>query len=761
MPRIRQPIVSILGHVDHGKCVHPDTLVYVPELGPVRIEDLYEMEMPPREVFSLGPGGLERVPIRAYWRLEHDGYLWEIRPDGWYPVRVTPEHPFLTPRGWVRADSLRVGDRIALALGFEHARLEAPKGEVEASQEEAITLAARGLALRLEGGVLVPEGRGSGIRFLRVREARRVRYRGPVYDLTTGNGNFVANSIIVHNTTLLDRIRGTRVAEREAGGITQHIGATEIPLWAIEEIAKGLVKPGAFRIPGLLFIDTPGHRAFTTLRARGGALADLAVLVVDVREGIMPQTDESLHILRAFKTPFVVAANKIDLLPGWRKIEDVPFRRALEEQDPMFRRTLEERILNLVEALYHRGFSAERYDRITDFTRNVAIVPVSAKHGVGIPDLLLLLVGLAQRFLERRLMVEEGPAEGTVLEVKRERGLGTTLDTIIYSGVLRRGDTIVVGAREGIIVTRVRAILRPKPLDEIRDPRHPFRQEREVSAAVGVKIVAANTEGAVPGSPVKAVWREEDLERVKLIVKEELKPKVKTEAQGIVIKADALGSLEALAYELGLSGWPIKRAEIGEATKRDVVEAATNENPFYRILVAFNVPISEEVREAAASQGVEVVEARVIYDIVDRLHEVRAKIRERLERELLRSVRLPAKILLLPEHVFRYSKPAIVGVRVLDGILTVGAELMRPDGKVVGRIRSMRIEDRSVREARAGQELAIAIDGPTVGRQIKPGDLLYVRVPEGDLRRLEESPLFREEFSDLVREIRDILRKLR
>ncbi len=761
MPRIRQPIVSILGHVDHGKCVHPDTLVHVPGWGPKRIEDIYWMERPPREVYSLGLNGLVMARIRAYWRLMHDGYLWEVRPQGWYPIRVTPEHPFLTPRGWVRADSLSLGDRIALATGYEGQATEVPKGELELGEAEAVSLAARGLALRLEGKIAVPEGISRGIRFLPVASVRRIRYRGPVYDLTTDNGNFVANSIVVHNTTLLDRIRGTRVAEREAGGITQHIGATEIPLWAIEEIARGLVKPGAFKIPGLLFIDTPGHRAFTTLRARGGALADLAVLVVDVREGIMPQTDESLHILRAFKTPFVVAANKIDLLPGWRRVEDAPFLRALEEQDPIFKKALEERILNLVEALYNRGFSAERYDRITDFTRNVAIVPVSAKYGVGIPDILLLLVGLAQKFLEKKLAVEEGPAEGTVLEVKKERGLGTTLDTIIYSGILRRGDTIVVGAREGIIVTRVRAILRPKPLDEIRDPRHPFRQEDEVSAAVGVKIVAANTEGAVPGSPVKAVWREEDLEKVKLIVREELRPKVKTEAQGIVIKADALGSLEALAYELGLSGWPIKRAEIGEATKRDVVEAATNENPFYRILVAFNVPVAEEAREAAEAQGVEIVHAQVIYDIVDRLNEVRARIRERLERELLRTVRLPAKILLLPEHVFRYSKPAIVGVRVLDGILTVGAELMRPDGRVVGRIRSMRIEDRSVREARAGQELAIAIDGPTVGRQIKPGDVLYVRVPEGDLRKLEESPLFREEFSDLVREIRGILRKLR
>lgn len=116
-------------------------------------------------------------------------------------------------------------------------------------------------------------------------------------------------------TTLLDRIRGTAVAAREAGLITQHIGATEIPIEVIQRIC-GKDATGKITLPGLLFIDTPGHRAFTTLRSRGGALADIAVLIVDINEGFKPQTIESLNILRDQKTPFLVAANKIDRLHG-------------------------------------------------------------------------------------------------------------------------------------------------------------------------------------------------------------------------------------------------------------------------------------------------------------------------------------------------------------------------------------------------------------------------------------------------------------
>src|SRR3990172_8718009 len=217
-------------------------------------------------------------------------------------------------------------------------------------------------------------------------------------------------------TTVLDRIRGTAVASREAGGITQHIGATEVPLQAVLDACGDLVKGKAFRVPGLLFIDTPGHVAFSTIRARGGALADLAVLVVDVNEGFRPQTIESIGILKRYKTPFVVAANKIDLVPGWRRHDRQAFVAAARDQPSSAAEELDKRLYAIVARFFEHGFSADRYDRVEDFTTSVAIVPMSAKFGEGVPDLLLMLVGLAQRFLEAELRTEEGPAEGTILE---------------------------------------------------------------------------------------------------------------------------------------------------------------------------------------------------------------------------------------------------------------------------------------------------------------------------------------------------------
>lgn len=231
-------------------------------------------------------------------------------------------------------------------------------------------------------------------------------------------------------TTILDKIRKTRVAAKEAGGITQHIGATEIPIKLIEEICKDIWKP-TIKLPGLLFIDTPGHKAFTSLRKRGGALADLAILVIDINEGVMPQTEEALSILRTFKTPFVIAANKIDKIPGWQSREG-PFLKNLALQEDFAKINLDKEIYKLVASMQNFGFNCERFDRIRDFTKTVAIIPVSGLTGEGIPELLMVLLGLAQRYLMSSLKLQaEGRAKGTILEVKEEKGVGVVCDAII------------------------------------------------------------------------------------------------------------------------------------------------------------------------------------------------------------------------------------------------------------------------------------------------------------------------------------------
>lgn len=557
-------------------------------------------------------------------------------------------------------------------------------------------------------------------------------------------------------TTLLDRIRGTTVASREPGAITQHIGATEVPLQVIRDVCGDLVRGRTFQVPGLLFIDTPGHHAFTTLRARGGALADLAILVVDITEGPRPQTVESLRILNRYKTPFVVAANKTDLIPGWRRHPKASFVQSYEDQPDGARRTLDERLYDLVGRLYDQGFSANRYDQIEDFQKTVAIVPTSAKVGMGIPDLLLVLVGLAQRFLEEELRTEEGPGAATILEVKEEKGLGVTLDAILYGGTLRVGDTVVLGTVSGEPkVTKVRALLKPKPLDEIRDPENRFDRVKEVHAAAGIKLAAADVEGVVAGAPLRVVG--EELEEALSQVQEETRLEVDLSEEGLIAKADALGSLEGLAFQLKEEGLAVRKAELGPVSRRDVVEAATIQDPLRKVILAFNVPVLPDAREELRKQPeVQAFEGNVVYKLIEDYQEWSFQRERELEAARRKEVIHPGKILLLPDYVFRVSKPAIVGVRVLAGRVRAGQGLLRDDGRIVGRIKSIRSQETSLPEAKAGDEVAVAIEGPTVGRQINPGDVLYVDVPEGHVQSLDAAGLNpdEQEVLETVKEIK-------
>ena len=569
-------------------------------------------------------------------------------------------------------------------------------------------------------------------------------------------------------TTLLDKIRGTAVAAKEPGLITQHVGASFVPASVIEKLAEPLKKIIPFKliIPGLLFIDTPGHELFANLRRRGGSVADFAILVVDIMEGFQPQTYESIEILRQRRVPFLVAANKIDRIPGWRPNPDTPFILTVRRQD---RRVVEEleRLLwdNVISKLYELGFQADRFDRIRDFTRTVAVVPVSAKTGEGIAELLAVLAGLAQRYLQHRLRYAEGPAKGVILELREQPGLGPAADVIIYDGVLRKTDIIVTGGMEGPVVTRIRALLMPKPLQEIRVAKRELEPVDEVHAAAGVRIVAPELEKAVAGAPLFVAKDMEEAKQLARKVMEEIEAlRIRTDKEGVIVKADTLGSLEAIVEALRRRNIPIRMADVGPVAKRDVVEAVASReiNKFYGVILAFNVKVLEEAEQEAAKQGIRIFVNNVIYRL---LEDFERWYREQLEaerrRELEQLVR-PGKIRILPGYVFRRSNPAIVGVEVLGGTIRPGYPLMREDGKRIGTIMQIQDKGKPIPEARAGMAVAISIKGHVmVGRHIDEGDVLYTDVP--DKHAALWLTKFKSELSDdemvVLKEIIKIKRK--
>lgn len=520
------------------------------------------------------------------------------------------------------------------------------------------------------------------------------------------------------------------------------------------------------KIPGLLVIDTPGHEAFINLRRRGGSVADIAILVIDAVKGFEVQTHESVGILKARKTPFIVAANKIDLIPGWKSRPGEPFLKSFKSQNPFVQRELDNSLYTMIGVLSRLGFKGDRFDKITDFTQYVAIVPVSAKSGEGIPELLSVLIGLTQQFMQKRLTVTKGPAKGTVLEVKEEPGLGVTVNAIIYDGILKKGDTIVVGGKEKVIVTKIRAVLLPKPLDEIRDPRDRFASVNKVSAAVGVKIAAPSLENAIAGASIYVVAPDKTPEALAETVSEEIgKLRIQTDKLGIVLKTDTLGSLEAIINELENYGVPIRFADVGDVSRREVIEAATvkMEAPLQGAILAFNVNVLPDAEEEARTQGVRIFQSNIIYRLIDDyLSWMKREQEVRTQREFETLVK-PGKIKVLLGCVFRRSKPAIFGVEVVAGRIRSKYPLMKDDGKPVGDITEIQDKGQTIPEASSGMSVAISMKEPVIGRHIRESDILYVSVPEDHAKLMLttfQSRLSPDEAQALD-EITQVMRKLR
>jgi translation initiation factor 5B len=557
-------------------------------------------------------------------------------------------------------------------------------------------------------------------------------------------------------TSLLDKIRGTAIAAREAGGITQAIGASIIPLATIKQVCGALLEQLKLTvtIPGLLFIDTPGHAAFVNLRKRGGNLADIAILVVDINEGLMPQTKESIEILKQYKTPFIIAVNKIDIIEGWKQKPGTLIQN-LSGQYPETQRKFETKLYETVAQIFELGIQADRFDRVSDYTKQAAVVPVSAKTGEGIPELLMLLTGLAQKYLEQGLKVEPGgQAKGTILEVKEQKGLGTVLDTIIYDGSLKINDPILIGTLDAPIQTRIKALFQPAPHAEMREKKAQFKPVKEVHAATGVRIVAQNAEQAVAGAPL--LGASGDIEKQKQELHEEMhEVLVETDQDGIIIKADALGSLEALMHLLREKGIPIRKTGIGPITKKDIsdAEAILKTDQLHGVILGFNIPKPEFPTSA------HVIVNEVIYRLIEDYEAWKIAQQKKMELSKIDVLVRPCKIELLKGYVFRQSNPAISGVEVLGGVLKSNTPLMNKEGRELTAVKGIQVEQENVERLERGKQAAVSMPGVMFGRQVNEGDILYSAIPEEHFRQFKEyKEHLTEEEKNILKEIAEIMR---
>ena len=552
-------------------------------------------------------------------------------------------------------------------------------------------------------------------------------------------------------TSILDKLRQSCIQEGEAGGITQKISFTSCPIDYLKKTCPLIDKKGIkTNIPGFLFIDTPGHAAFTNLRKRGGSLADLAVLVIDINEGIKPQTSEVIQILKQNKIPFIIALNKIDNISGWKTNKEAELKESLSSQLPRTLQNFEEKYFTLIGSLNNYGFDADLFYKIPDFAKKIALVPCSAKTGEGISELFMVLCGLSQKYLKNKLILGK-EAKGIILEIKKEKN-NYYLESILYDGKLSKKDSIAAADLEGKpLITKIRV------LEEIQPISNKFKPKERVIAATGLRMQIAEKVDVLPGMPF--VIYQNNKEEIEEKFKQQLTESIKTEKQGIIVKADSLGSLEALLTMLKQENIPVVKAGIGNINKSDVINAKANFNinELDAVIAGFNVNINEEAKEIKGN--IKIITEDVIYKLIENLKEFRQEKRKEIEKRRLMKLSPLSKLRVLHKYVFRNTNPAIFGIKVEIGKIIPRINLIDRKNEKVGHIKNIQSENKSVEEATEGQEIAISIPGINFERRMKDTDFLYSNITESQFRNFKKNKdLLSSSEITLLQEIAEIKR---
>ena len=472
-------------------------------------------------------------------------------------------------------------------------------------------------------------------------------------------------------TSLLDALRTTTVAAGERGGITQHIGASEI------------TKDGR----RIVFLDTPGHEAFTAMRARGARVTDIAVVVVAADDGVMPQTLEAIHHARAAKVPIIIALNKID------KADANP-----------------ERVKN---ELSEAGVIVEEYGGDTP------LVPVSAKTRVGLDELLEMILLVAD--LQELKANPKRPAVGTIVEAELDKGRGPVATAIIQTGTLRVGDVIVVGGTYGKVralenslgkrttsagPSTAAVVLGLSEVPEAGDILRVVADEKEARTLVETRnlAAAAKTGDASGRATLEDLYRQIQAGQAK-----ELR---------IILKADVSGSLGAITHALDQLSSDDVRLNIlheaaGDITDNDILLASASN----AIVVGFNTKITETARRAAESEGVDVRIYDIIYKLTD---DIDAALGGLLEPEIVEVVEGRAEV----RQIFKVGKSTVIaGCFVTDGRIIRGGARVWRSGKVVAtdRIESLRRFRDDAREVAQNLECGIGLAGY---QELQEGDII-------------------------------------
>jgi translation initiation factor 5B len=563
----------------------------------------------------------------------------------------------------------------------------------------------------------------------------------------------VAGHVDHGKTSILDAIRGTKIQSGEAGGITQKISFTTLPQENIKLRASSVLDTFKIplEIPGLLFIDTPGHAAFTNMRHHGGSLADIAILVIDINDGIKPQTTEVLQILKASKTPFIIALNKVDNISGWQTHESKLITKSILSQRTNVKTHFDEKFYTIIGALYSHGIQAELYSEISDFTKSIAIIPCSAHTTEGISEILAILTALAQKFLHDKIKRNKQP-KATILEVKRNKQ-GNFIETILHDGQLKNTDELAIASMDGLVVkSKIRTMQEVLPLSK------GYKTVSQANSATGLILQLTTKQEIMPGLPIQTITETNTIEKISKEFSQEISNEIKTQNTGIIAKADSLGSLQALLTLLHQANINVLKAGIGPITKKDVYSCSAIQEKEDKIIIGFNVKPLEEIEDLQETQNIKILTNDVVYKLIEDLEGYKTGIRQEIEKQKLSELPTICKLRVL-DFCFRNTSPAIFGVEVMAGTLKAHERFINSSDKKVGQVKEIQHEKKSARTIESGTEVAISMPGVNFERQLTIGEFLYTNLAESQFRKFKEHRhLLSSEEKSILQEIATIKR---
>ncbi len=551
-------------------------------------------------------------------------------------------------------------------------------------------------------------------------------------------------------TSIMDAIRNTMSAYKESGGLTQNIGVTEVPTDRIKDIAGDILTKFNIdvKVPSILFIDSPGHEAFVTLRERGASIADIAILTIDVTEGIQNQTIESIEILKSYRTPFIIALTKIDTIRGFFSIENSSFLNFIEKQNETYKQFLDEKIYKLALDLSVYNFQVERYDRVKDFTKEVAIVPLSAVKGIGIKDLVVMLIGLSQRYID---LAKQDKNSVAILEEKNVKGIGKVYDSIVYSGKIKVGDRVIVNTLDGPSENKIKGIMRLIPLEESRENFGKYESIQEAEATCPIRLILQEANAMIGTSATVFYSGEEKQQLIEALKGDNSYNNDKS--VGIVTCADSLGSIDAIKKIAESQNIKIGKTKVGEPSKTDISTASVNEG----VILCFNVPVSKQIEAIANDYSVKIISSNSIYTLFDSYIQFQKESKDMSLEKKKSRLNLPGKFVFLSGNIFRRSAPCVFGAEILAGEIRPNYPIINSKGQRLGRIQDIQSDKAKLTSAIKGDKIAISIDNAVCGRNIFEGDILYTDIELPDIIKFDElSAELSQDYTDAMLEIRKI-----